>query len=656
MSLIAQLGLLAAALSSASAPPPQPAPKWLMLAYMDADNNLETPLMEDLVEMTRARESEDVVVIALVDRGMYPQPEELFPEGKVGGLDDFENSKLVRVRHGRLEELEDWGELDMGNPLTLERLLKKGLEMYKPDRLGLIMSDHGAGWQGGWSDDDPTGKPVDDFEDFVYSDLSLEEIRFGLARGLEGRKLDILGFDACLMANLETAVALAPYAKWMVASEELEPGYGWHFEPIFNHLTDNPDTTELDLGKVICDSFLKFYADSPFVDVQEMGKESTLSVTNLAEAERLYREVDELGQMLGDYITARPDTWVKIADAQAAMQQFGFMGDETDFALFDIESICERLGDVENMTLNFRAKLSQIKAILKEVVPHSVKGEYIESAGGLTVFWPWADFYLSGEYEDVPKYSQAFFDRNTTPWKDFVESYVRSLKSDEEPPELTPIEQFMEDDVVMLRTRITGEDIASVRYSLFREESEDSMLLLGSFPFKVPQDGVVTAPFFGGWYCLVSGDDVAFVPIYDAEFGETTVKMYVSMLMREKPDEEWKPVLVAFRSGYGPSDFGQFIYAIDATETQTRYLIVPEGAEFRMLYPRLTEEATVLVEAEDGPTFTYSKDKQFEIGYTALPPGDYQVGFVVEDFSGNVQQTLIGATRPAPPAGPPSRR
>ena len=44
-----------------------------------------------------------------------------------------------------------------------------------------------------------------------------------------GRKLDLLGFDTCLMSAYEVALQLAPYAEKLLASEETEPGHGWQY-------------------------------------------------------------------------------------------------------------------------------------------------------------------------------------------------------------------------------------------------------------------------------------------------------------------------------------------------------------------------------------------------------------------------------------------
>ena len=45
----------------------------------------------------------------------------------------------------------------------------------------------------------------------------------------DGQPFELIGFDACLMASVEMASVASPYAKYMVASEEVEPGSGWDY-------------------------------------------------------------------------------------------------------------------------------------------------------------------------------------------------------------------------------------------------------------------------------------------------------------------------------------------------------------------------------------------------------------------------------------------
>jgi hypothetical protein len=58
------------------------------------------------------------------------------------------------------------------------------------------------------------------------SDAALERALNGFTTGL-GRRIDLLGFDACLMGAWEVASAVAPFADVLVAAPELVPSAGW---------------------------------------------------------------------------------------------------------------------------------------------------------------------------------------------------------------------------------------------------------------------------------------------------------------------------------------------------------------------------------------------------------------------------------------------
>jgi len=73
-------------------------------------------------------------------------------DSKLGGLDNWTGAKLVEVEKGKLKELADWGEVDMGDPATLNRFIDEGLKIAPAKRVNLQMSDHGGGWMPGWVD------------------------------------------------------------------------------------------------------------------------------------------------------------------------------------------------------------------------------------------------------------------------------------------------------------------------------------------------------------------------------------------------------------------------------------------------------------------------------------------------------------------------
>ena len=68
-----------------------------------------------------------------------------------------------------------------------------------------------------------------------------------------------MGFDAGLMATLETAWMVQPYADYLIASEETEPGAGWYYTGWLSRLSENPSMSTLEIGKNIADENIRTY-------------------------------------------------------------------------------------------------------------------------------------------------------------------------------------------------------------------------------------------------------------------------------------------------------------------------------------------------------------------------------------------------------------
>ena len=99
-------------------------------------------------------------------------------------------------------------------------------------------------------------------------------------------KFEFIGFDACLMATVENANMLVPHARYMFASEELEPGYGWDYTAIGQYLDSNPNCDGAELGKVVADSFYSSCADVWSED------SATFSITDLSKIDALIEAVN----------------------------------------------------------------------------------------------------------------------------------------------------------------------------------------------------------------------------------------------------------------------------------------------------------------------------------------------------------------------------
>ncbi len=64
----------------------------------------------------------------------------------------------------------------------------------------------------------------------------------------------MIGFDACLMGQLEVYQALAPYTQYVLAAEEIIPGNGWEYTTPFSQLVADPTMSAEQLGSNIIDA------------------------------------------------------------------------------------------------------------------------------------------------------------------------------------------------------------------------------------------------------------------------------------------------------------------------------------------------------------------------------------------------------------------
>lgn len=197
--------------------------EWTILVYVAGDNDLEKYVLRDLDEMERSLPEKGVEVLALVDRA----------EGFDESQGDWKGARLYRVQRDTTPVevtspvLVELGEVDTGDPRLVEAFVAGGLRRFPARNHALVLWNHGSGWSA----------MANDFEDGAggRGELTLPELRTGLAAGLAGagvERLQLLGFDMCLMAQLEVAAEVEGLADVLVASQALEPGDGWPYDRI----------------------------------------------------------------------------------------------------------------------------------------------------------------------------------------------------------------------------------------------------------------------------------------------------------------------------------------------------------------------------------------------------------------------------------------
>ena len=145
-----------------------------------------------------------------------------------------EKTQRYVVTGGEISLIEEKESVNMGKEDMLVDFLSWGIENYAAAKMGLIFWNHGGGSISGVC-----------FDELNENDsLSLEEIDTALTSVYDKMtdKFAFIGFDACLMATVETANMLVPHADYMFASEETEPGYGWDYTEIAGFMRIQPNS------------------------------------------------------------------------------------------------------------------------------------------------------------------------------------------------------------------------------------------------------------------------------------------------------------------------------------------------------------------------------------------------------------------------------
>ena len=278
---------------------------------------------------------------------------------KINGISNSVN-QIYKIENGSLVLLvADDGTESMVKPATLTRFIQYCTTNYPANRQALIFWDHGGGSVSGYGYDEKNAS---------LGSMGLSGIRTALQNA--GTTFDFIGFDACLMATLETGLMLDDYADYMIASEETEPGIGWYYTNWLTKLSANTSMPTIELGQNIVDDFVDE------CNRRCAGQKTTLSVVDLAELSAtvptsLKSWAEDTSKLLSgtEYKT--------VSDARSSTREFA---SSSKIDQVDLVHLCYNLGTTESEAL--------AKALLG-AVKYNKTSSAMSNAYGLSVYFPY---------------------------------------------------------------------------------------------------------------------------------------------------------------------------------------------------------------------------------------------------------------------------
>lgn len=414
--------------------------EWTVMVFLNGDNNLEGAGVKDVNEMEMIGSTSNVDIVVQFDRARGYD--------KTNG--DWTNTKIFHIEKDRDSRkitspvVKELGEVDMGSYREAIRFFKWGVKNYPAKRYLFVYWNHGAGWlkeEGqepglvkGISYDDESGNHIDS--------VGMRKVAQAMYSTL-GRKMDIVAFDACLMGMVEVAYQQSDYLKYMVASEETEPGDGWPYTPILRELTSNPRMASKQFCKIIVDEYMESYEGSS----SWYGPPAvTQAASDLSKTQGLVDAIDELATVLYKNMNTEKSV-LAYAMKYAQKYEYSFYKD-----LYDM---CEKIKSKTNNREVQSKAINVIRAINKVVIISKDQGSKMKDSHGLAIYAP-----EKNEYKR--HYANTEFAKNTG-WDEMLNRYYSSNSY------VAPEEE--EEDTIFTEENVdTAITVIGAIIDLFKEE------------------------------------------------------------------------------------------------------------------------------------------------------------------------------------------
>ena len=560
-------------------------------------------------------------------------PENVTVVIETGGAAEWQNdqvdaSKLQRwvYTSDGLELVDEQDTADMGDAQTLQDFLEFASENYPADKTAVTFWNHGGG--------SVSGAAFDELHDYDSLDLTELYQAFNAvwSADKENPSLELVGFDTCLMATVDVAATFQNFAKYLVASEEVEPGNGWLYSGWAGALAENPAMDGQELGTVICDTY--------YEGCQEAGTEdqTTLSLTDLTQLTPLLDAYEAFGQEALTVAAQDPAFFAELGRAAAQSENYGGNTREQGYTnMVDLGHMARQSGD---LLPSARAVLDA----LDDCVLYQVKGPYRSEATGLSCYYSY-----NGDVDDLAGYAgigageafKYFYEYELTgQLTEDGTAYLAGLDIDASV--LQPVQGLsdtnwdnapltLSDDGCAVLTLGPEADalLASVGFSLYYADEESDILLMLGIDNDIIADwdnGVFTDNFRGVWGAIdghmvymelsYEGDDYNLYAVPVLLDGEA----YYLQVVYDFTEEAWS--ILGARQG------------IDDSGMASKELrLLQEGDELTTVWYVSSISGDDDFAPYEIDTFTVTADTSFD--EVELPDGQYFMMFELRDVMDN---------------------
>lgn len=414
-------------------------PSWTFMVYMAAANDLEIFAPRNLRQMEKIGSNSHINIVA---------QHNIYEKSKPYSTTYFIEKGSKKI----IKEEKEAG--DSGHMQTLIDFCCNTMATYPADHYALILWNHGTGIL------EPvtrshvsiseifslTDMPVffnEEYKSFPSLPLLAKSIKQHIYKGicfndssgnflneqqlitalkticatsLNGKKLDLLGFDACLMSMVEVALSIEPYVDIMVASQDVERGTGWDYYYALYPFLSTTVTPE-QLGIHLVHAYAKAYKKT---------SDFTQTCLNLKNISPLTENISRVAFLLQDFLKSNIIIKIKNLIKMSRNRHLCTHFDEPEFIdLYHFyDNLLTNLAKIPEKTeLNMaelNRELEQGKIMIQQSVLENMAGSAYPHAHGISIYFP--------EHIIHNSYRRSLFAKNTN-WAVFLKTYLSACKN-----------------------------------------------------------------------------------------------------------------------------------------------------------------------------------------------------------------------------------
>ncbi len=639
----ARQALAAQSAQAAHHPPVDPArqtqqtAEWTVLVFVAADNNIEMAALLDLNEMEVIGSTADVNIVVQVDRAeYYANADGDWTEARRYYIQQDQDPAQITS-----PVLQNLGEIDSGSADAVADFAIWGITNYPARKYMLVLWDHGGAWASHFSDEQAgTDATLPD----LVSALDRVRAETGLAQ------FEVLGFDMCLMGQMEVFQTITPYARYGIGSQENEPGAGWYYL-FLEQLTLNPQMDGAELGRHVVDYYMYF-----FTDVLEMDDVYGLSVVDLGQSAQMAGAMDQLVAA----VQANPQASLSaVSDARNNTLAYGGFDDPQYYEVWssvDLYQFADLLADLSTVPAVQQAAQGVMQSVDRYVI-YEDHHYWLDGSHGVSVYFP-ANRYayqLVDFDERYPREAPA----SMASWVTFLDLFHGTANATVTAAPSVAVTGVYPEMVSIynpsvVTVEVTGRDVLQVNYSVAYVRTQDERIVL-DYDYLIAR---TTTP--GGVDIINWADGLSERTfIWEAEVPVLTdgiVTTYGLILPnRDNPD------IAVVNGDYIPANGDPTIEAqlvFDLNERRSTavwginemangslqpfQLQVQLGDQFRPLW--LTMDADYdLATASYGEVLTLADAQSITFEKQPAPSGEYAISFIAENVTGEkrLDETII---------------